>query len=125
MLTFIRSAEIDLAGANGLGGFELPADFQMPTAEEIEHDLELSKPGWKSLLRSSEGEPDRAYPSRFPRVLILVALIALSAVFWGEASTAAGPTTSSHFIWTARGPIPADGLINPVTAVTLNDGLRP
>lgn len=34
-------------------------------------------------------------------------------------------STSQDFIWTARGPIPADGLINPVTAVaTLNDATR-
>jgi hypothetical protein len=31
-------------------GFELPADFQIPTAEEIEHDLALGEPGWISLL---------------------------------------------------------------------------
>jgi hypothetical protein len=36
--------------------FELPADFQMPTVEEIEHDLALSKLGWTSLLNTAADE---------------------------------------------------------------------
>lgn len=81
MLTFIRST--DLAGVFKLDGFELPADFQMPSAEEIEQDLELGKPGWQGLLRSSESDPKQA-TGRFQRVLNLVAVVALSAVFGGR-----------------------------------------
>jgi hypothetical protein len=51
----------------GLEGFELPADFQMPTTEEIEHDLALGESGWTSLLRISEGESGRTDPG-FGRV---------------------------------------------------------
>jgi len=134
MVTSIRRAAANVVENYWLDGFELPADFLMLTAEEIEQDLELGKPGWQGLLRSSESDAKQA-TGRFPRVLILVAVVALSAVFWGAVSVASGPvsggagtvqTISQHFIWTARGPIPADGLINSVTAVaTLNDATRP
>jgi hypothetical protein len=50
-----------------LEGFELPADFQMPTTEEIEHDLALGESGWTSLMRTSVSESKRA-DSRLRRV---------------------------------------------------------
>ncbi len=37
-----------------LVGWELPSDFAMPSAEEIERDLALGHPAWGSLLRAAE-----------------------------------------------------------------------
>jgi len=45
-----------------LHDFALTTDFQMPTTEEIERDLALGKPAWKSLLRSSESEHTQCVP---------------------------------------------------------------
>jgi hypothetical protein len=54
-MSTLRSAEGSVEGYD-LHDFALPTDFRMPTTEEIERDLALGKPGWKSLLRSSESE---------------------------------------------------------------------
>jgi hypothetical protein len=119
-----------------LDGFELPADFQMPTMEEIEHDLALGEPGWISLMRTSEGESART-DSRLRRVyagrswrafVFLAAVCAIAAVSAGLATAQVfshqGVATyvrqgASHiqtndpsFIWTARGPRRIDHLIN-------------
>ncbi len=37
-----------------LVGWELPCNFAMPSAEEIEQDLALGHPAWGSLLRTAE-----------------------------------------------------------------------
>jgi len=47
-----------------LEGWELPHDFEMPTQEDLENDLALGNPGWKSLLRPSPGPEDRVTPGR-------------------------------------------------------------
>ena len=49
-------------GGYDLHDFALTPDFQMPTTEEIERDLALGKPGWKSLLSSSESEHAQCVP---------------------------------------------------------------
>lgn len=41
------------AVASKLEGWHLPEDFQMPSIEELERDLELDDPSWKSLLTAS------------------------------------------------------------------------
>lgn len=38
------------AVAARLEGCDLPEDFQMPSIEELERDLELDDPSWTSLL---------------------------------------------------------------------------
>jgi hypothetical protein len=119
-----------------LDGFELPADFRMPTTEEIEHDLALGEPGWMSLLRTSEDESARTdsrlrrvYAGRSWRVFAFVAAVSAMAAIGATLATAhvsshQGVAThirqgASHvqasdpgFIWTARGPRRIDKLIN-------------
>ncbi|MFI4978342.1 MAG: hypothetical protein ACHQC8_06705 [Solirubrobacterales bacterium] len=43
----------DHESANG-GGCELPSDFEMPTAQEIELDLALGSASWQGLLGGRE-----------------------------------------------------------------------
>jgi hypothetical protein len=60
-MSTLRSAEGSVEGYD-LHDFASPTDFQMPTTEEIERDLALGNPGWKSLLRSSESEHTQCVP---------------------------------------------------------------
>jgi hypothetical protein len=60
-MSTVRSVEGSVAGYD-LRDFALSTDFQMPTTEEIERDLALGKPAWKSLLRSSESEHAQGVP---------------------------------------------------------------
>ena len=55
-MSALRSAEQSVEG-HDLNDLAFPTDFQMPTTEEIERDLAVGKPGWRSLLKSSESEP--------------------------------------------------------------------
>ena len=117
------------AVASLLEGWGLPVDFEMPSIEELENDLALGNPGWTGLLR-----PDRVIADLTARkgeqfsarwLFGVVAAIATTTI--GAASIAAvsagngsPPNTlsrphvetynaerlsSSHIIWTARGPI--------------------
>jgi hypothetical protein len=128
-----------------LDGFELPADLQMPTTAEVERDLALGKPGWKSRLRSPEREPSqrvhrarRAHVGWPARVLVLGAGVALGAAISGGVTTAfnsshqtAGgpfqewrgnaPTTGVRVIWTARGPIAIDEVIKGIATTEAKD----
>jgi len=60
-MSTLRSAEGSVGGYD-LHDLALPTDFQMPTTEEIERELALGKPEWKSLLRSSEGQHTQCVP---------------------------------------------------------------
>lgn len=116
-------------------GFELPADFQMPTAEEIEHDLALGEPGWISLPNTSAEESTQTvswlrgvYAGSWRAFVFVAAVAAITAVGAGTATANAFPhrgvgtymqqgssrvhARAPRFIWTARGPRPVDKLIN-------------
>ena len=46
----LMSVEEIRAVASRIEGWDLPEDFQMPTMEELERDLELDDPSWTRLV---------------------------------------------------------------------------
>jgi hypothetical protein len=57
MATSIRQAVV---GVDRLSGWDVPADFELPTAREIELELALDSDSWRSLLATVEPSLERA-----------------------------------------------------------------
>jgi hypothetical protein len=51
------TAEEIRSGASLLEGWDLSVDFQVPTIEDIENDLELASPAWTGLLKRTQEAP--------------------------------------------------------------------
>jgi hypothetical protein len=122
-----------------LDGWELPDDFQMPTTEEIEYDLDLGEPSWTGILKAHHRGADPCLADTRPTTskrhsatLVFLAVAILGAGVVGAwnwtlpshqpvprqtvESALAAPSPTSHFMWTARGPISIESLTEAIEA---------
>lgn len=127
------------AFAEILDGSELPRDFQMPTTAEIEQDLNLGEPSWTRLLKAHHRGTDPSFADTRPATskrhsttLVSLAITILGAGVVGAwdwtlssnqpvphhtvESALAAPSPSSHFTWTARGPVSIESLTEAIEA---------